>query len=859
MPRSEDARDVAGRAFAELLRTHRHRARLTQERLAEQAKLSPRTVRALERGGVGRPRRDSVRLLADALGLTGGQREELEAAAWAGDRAKSAGWPAGPARPAADRALCQLPSDVADFTGRAEQLAMVQDLLAAAGDGERPAAVVVSAVAGKAGIGKTTLAVHLAHQLRPRFPDGQLYVNLHGAGPRPLDPGEVLSRFLRALGLDGTAIPADPEERAALYGAWLSDRRMLVVLDDAADEAHVRPLLPGTAGCGVLVTSRARLSALEGVRLLDLDVLPPGQAVELLGRIAGAARVAAEPQAATAIVRYCGGLPLAVRIAGAKLAGRPHWPLSRLAGLLADERSRLDQLAVGDLEVRASVALSYRALTAAQQRTFRLLGLLEAPDFGAWVAAALLDTTTQHAEELVEGLVQAQLLEVAGCPRTGQLRYRFHDLLRLYARERATEDPLAEQHASLARALGGWLGLAELADQRLPSKLFGVEHGAAPRWRPAATTVQTVLADPLVWLEAERAALAAAVDQAADAGLDELAWDLAGSLVNFLDLRGYDDDWQATHQAALAAARRADNYRGEASLLRGLGYFNLHRKRLDATVDYLTSAAAIYRRLGERRGAAHAVEEIGVVHRIRGRYAEAAASFKQAMATFGELGDRHGSAWTCFQLAVLQDEQGELATALAQLEKALTAFQELGDRRGEAWTQRRLGAAYATQGDLDRAAAWLGRARVGLRQLGDRSVEALTIRSLGELYLRRDQRQQASSLFQECLAVADDLDDRFLEACALRSLGQLQHRSANLDEAAGYLERSVGLWRQLGMPLELARTLDQLGVVYLDARSPGSAASAWQEAVSLLGQLGAAEAPQTARRLEQLLETSRGT
>jgi tetratricopeptide (TPR) repeat protein/DNA-binding XRE family transcriptional regulator len=843
--------------FGELLRSHRHRARLTQEQLAERATLSPRTVRALEGGWVGRPRLDSVRLLADGLGLTDGPREEFEAAAWDGHRAERPGSPAGPARRPPSGALCQLPPDVVDFTGRAEQVALVGDLLADAAPGGKAPAVVVSAVAGKAGVGKTALAVHLAHRLRPRFPDGQLYVNLRGADSQPLDPGEVLSRLLRTLGVDGAAIPADVGERSALYRAWLADRRVLVVLDDAASEAQVRPLLPGTAGCGVLATSRAPLVGLEGARLLDLEVLPPEQAVELLGRIAGAARVAAEPQAATAIVGYCGRLPLAVRIAGAKLAGRPHWPLERLAGLLADERSRLDHLAVGDLEVRASVALSYRALTGNQQRTFRLLGLLEAPDFAAWAAAALLDITTEQAEELVDGLVQAQLLELGGRDQTGQVRFRFHDLLRLYARERATaEDPPEQRQASLARALSGWLALADQADQRLPSKLIGVDHGAAARWSLSATTIEALLADPLAWLEAERAALVAAVDQAADAGLDELAWDLAGSLINFLDLRRYLDDWQRTHQAGLAAARRAGDRQGEASLLRGFGYLGMDRDSLTVAMDYFTQALPIYRQAGDRRGEAHAIDAVGTVHQIQGRYADAAGCYEQAMTTFVELGDRRGEAWTRFGIAALHAEQGKLATALTEFEEVLAAFQEVGDRRGEARTQRRLGTVHAARGNLDRAAAWLEQGLASMRQFGDRSIEALTIRSLGELYLRRDQRAKARSLFQECVAVARELDDHAVEASALGSLGNLHHLEADQHEAASYLERSAALWRKLDVPLELARTLERLAAVYLNAGSPTAAESAWQEALTLLERIGSPEAQQVADRLQPWLKAS---
>jgi tetratricopeptide (TPR) repeat protein len=798
-----------------------------------------------------------VRLLADGLGLTDGPREEFEAAAWDGHRDERPGSPAGPARRPAGGALCQLPPDMVDFTGRAEQVALVQDLLADAAPGERSPAVVVSAVAGKAGVGKTTLAVHIAHQLRSRFPDGQLYVNLRGAEPQPLDPGEALSRLLRALGVDGAAIPTAHGERSALYRAWLADRRVLVVLDDAADEAQVRPLLPGTAGCGVLATSRGRLLGLEGARLLDLDVLTPGQAVELLGRIVGAGRVAAEPEAAAAIVSYCGRLPLAVRIAGAKLAGRPHWSLDRLAGLLADERSRLDQLAVGDLAVRASVALSYQALTGEQQRAFRLLGLLEAPEFAAWVAAALLEATTQHAEELVDGLMQAQLLEVAGRDQTGQVRYRFHDLLRLYARERATaEDPPERRQASLARALGGWLALAEQADQRLPSKLIGVDHGNAARWSLGATTTEGLLADPLAWFEAERAALVAAVDQAADAGFDELAWELAGSLINFLDLRRYLDDWQRTHEVGLAAASRAGDRQGEASLLRGFGYLGMDRDSLAVAMNYFAQALPIYRQAGDRRGEAHAIDAVGTVHQIEGRYADAAACYEQAMTTFVELGDRCGEAWARFGIAALHAEQGKLAKALAEFEEVLAAFQEVGDRRGEARTQRRLGTVHAARGDLDRAAAWLEQGLASMRQLGDRSIEALTIRSLGELYLRRDQRAKARSLFQECLEVARELDDHVVEASALGSLGNLHHLEADQHQAASYLERSAELWRKLDMPLELVRTLERLGVVYLDAGSTTSAESAWQEALTLFERIGTPEAQQAAGRLEPWLKAS---
>jgi len=454
--------------FGEMLRAYRERRLLSQDQLAERSGLSARTIRGLETGKVRHPRSASVRLLADGLRLAGWEREQFEAAA-----RTSAGVEPLRAQQVASAdgevAPCQLPPGITNFVGRADLVGQLQQLLKGrptgpAGEADA-GAVVVSAVAGKAGVGKSALAVHVAHQLAVEFPDGQLYASLRGAGAggvSPLDPAEILGRFLRALGVDGGAIPAGVGERAALYRSRLAGRQVLVVLDDAADEAQVSPLLPGSPSAAVLITSRARLAALKGARLVHLDVLDAGQAVELLARIAGPGRVAAEPQAATAIAVACGGLPLAVRIAGARLAARPHWPLARLAGRLADERGRLEELAHGDLEVRVSLSLSYQGLGKEQRRLFRRLGLLDALDVAAWVAAALLDSPVPRGEALLEDLVEAQLLGVAGWDVTGRARYRLHDLLHAYARERVhAEEPLAQRQAALERTLGGWLALAE--------------------------------------------------------------------------------------------------------------------------------------------------------------------------------------------------------------------------------------------------------------------------------------------------------------------------------------------------------------------------------------------------------------
>jgi DNA-binding SARP family transcriptional activator len=436
--------------------------------------------------------------LVEQLGLEpGNELQRLEHAILTGDPMLAT-----PGTPSI--APAQLPADINDFTGRKAQLATVAHL---AGAADRSASVLV-AITGKAGVGKTALAVHAAHRLRDQYPDGQLFVNLRGTEANPLCATDVLARFLRSLGVDPTAIPEDAEERAALYRSRLADRRLLILLDDAAWEAQLRPLLPGTSGCVVLVTSRARLAGLGSARVVDLDVFEPDQALELLARAAGPQRMAAEPAAAQEIVRLCGFLPLAVQVAGARLAARPHWPLSRLEADLTDEDTRLDTLRLGDLEVRASLARSYETLEVMARRAFRLLGLLEIREFAPWVTAALLDIPQAKAEELMDTLVDLHLLDVAGRDASGRLRYRFHDLLRAYAREVvAVAEPENCRFAALDRAFGGWLALAEEAGRSMAGSAFAGTPVAGTCWRPEESVVRSVLTDPAGWLEAEWAAL----------------------------------------------------------------------------------------------------------------------------------------------------------------------------------------------------------------------------------------------------------------------------------------------------------------------------------------------------------------
>ncbi|MGH3977510.1 MAG: BTAD domain-containing putative transcriptional regulator [Pseudonocardiaceae bacterium] len=755
-----------------------------------------------------------------------------------------------PAAPAAVTPT-QLPADVAEFTGRDTQVALVRDQLAGAAGGG-PRAVVISAIAGKAGVGKTTLAVHAAHQLSEQFPDGQLHVNLRGAEAHPLDPAEVLARFLHALGADGAAIPEDLDERAAMYRSRLAGKRVLILLDNAARESQVRPLLPGTPECGVLVTSRARLAALPGARLVDLDILEPGQAVELLARIAGPGRIAAEPAAGEQIARLCGYLPLALRIAAGRLAARPDWTVGRLAGALTDERRRLDELRLGDLEVRTSLQLSYDALDATARRVLRRLGMLEAPDFAAWVAAAVLDVPLARARQVLERLVDAQLLDVVGDDSAGQMRYRFHDLLRVFARERLhAEDPAADPTAALERALGGALALTEQATQRLWGQAC---RAGELRWRPGPAETEALLAVPLAWLDAERVYLVACIEQATGSGLDELAWRLAHSLGFFLDVRGYLDECRRTHEVALAASRRAGSDTGAGYMLRGLGMVHIVQDRYDEAMDCLQQAHGAFRHAGDRHGEADVRCSFGVLYRVLGRPAEALECCRQALPTYREVGDRAGESFALYSHGVLLLEQDRPGDARPYLDQALALYRELRNRRGEGQVLRRMGALHHAEDRLDEAVSCLQRCLDIFDEFGDRQLTGYTLQELGAVHVEQGRRADAESLFHRSLQLLRELVDRHGEARTLLGLGELHHAEAHHDQAVTHLTHAMRIWDSLDLPLWQARARRSLGEVHAAAGDHIAAEALWREALALFTKLGSPEAAELAEQLSSIPE-----
>jgi DNA-binding SARP family transcriptional activator len=710
-------------------------------------------------------------------------------------------WPHA-ARQPGRRVPGQLPPVVGDFTGREGMLGQARRLVEGA-DGRT--APTVTVVIGKAGVGKTTFAIRLADRLRSRFPDGQLFVNLRGVEARSVDPAAALGRFLGTLGVDRSAIPRGLDDRAGLYRSLLADRRVLVLLDNAADEAQLRPLLPSGAGCAALVTSRVRLTGLEGAHTLTLDVFQPAEALELLAKVTTQERVAAEPEAAREIAWLCGYLPLAVRIAAARLAGRPRWHLQALAERLGDERRRLHELRAGDLEVRASIASSYQGQNRDVRRAFRLLGLLDAPTVPGWMAPVLVDRVPDD-EELVEELVDVGLLEAGVEDEAGQMRYRFHDLVRLFARELvAVEEPAEERRAALERAARAYLAHAT-----------GADHA---------------------WFGAERASLVATTVQAHGAGLWQLTWKLALASSAFFEEHSHWDDWGRTHELALHAARRAGDRQAQAVVLRRLGDLHLDQSDWKQAQACFTACLPIFGELGDCHGEALARCGLGDTHREQGRLEEARACFGASLPVLCEVGDRRGQAEALRSLGIISRQQGRLDDALARLEECLRVSQGLGDSRWEAIARRSLGMVYRDLGRLDQARASFERSLAALGEVGDRLWQAYTLNSLGQVLRELGVLAAAHAVLAESVAIFQELHDRCGEGWALQALGDVLRDQLRRGHARDVLDRSLTIFRQLGQEPGEAHALRSLGELLGDEGRLDEARTLLEQAVTIARRL----------------------
>ncbi|GLW79006.1 AfsR/SARP family transcriptional regulator [Actinokineospora globicatena] len=732
--------------------------------------------------------------------------------------------------PASARPPAMLPPDVPDFTGRATQVADLRALLA----GATPVTVVV----GMGGVGKTALALHVAHLMADSFPEGCLSATLRGADEQPVPATDVLARFLRALGMPARAVPVEEVERAEAYRALLRDRKVLVLLDNAVSAEQVRPLLPGS-GSPALVTSRDPLSGIAGARRVELGAFDRTDAVRLLAGIVGEARVDEEAEAATRIVRRCGSLPLAVRVAGARLAARPTWRLAHLADLLADERRRLDQLATGDLAVRASLELSYRELDGRRRRLFRLLGLFHAPDFPAWLAATALECSLAEATECAEALVDAQLLGLSRVDPAGQYRYRFHDLVRLFAVERSlAEDSAADRTATLARGLGGWLALAERMAPHVPGPCYAPISGTATRPVDDQLPAQTS-GEPTAWFDAERGALVAAVRQACALDLDELAFDLAGALEKYFDLRGMYTDWADLETQVLDLCVRTGNRLGEAVMRRGLADVTTwitDGRDVDAMTrarDEAFGLLELFTALGHEPGMADAAVMCTWALAATGSHAEAEELAHRALELARGTGHRGGQVRALLALAVACFDRRALPEAITHAEAALTAARELGNPRAEATALQFCGIGYRELGELDASARLLSESLAISRRHGDDYTEVLTLLAVARLRLRRSDpgaRDAAESAV--ALSRAHRMTHHVAEALTL--LGDIELAGGNPVAAVPYLEESVALWRTRGWRSFQVAALTSLGQAYL-AVDPRAAQAAFREARSLDG------------------------
>jgi DNA-binding SARP family transcriptional activator len=714
-----------------------------------------------------------------------------------GDQPPGAGMPA-PAATIPPVRPHQLPPDSASFAGRARELAQLMRLL---GQPAPDAPMVIVAINGLPGVGKSALATRAAHRLAARFPDGQLYIDLQGAtaGLAPLDPGEVLGRFLRTLGVDGRNLPGEPEERAGLLRSLLAERRVLAVLDNAATAAQVRLLLPASPGCAVLITSRRHLADLDGAVDLHLDVLDGGEALELLARQAGPHRVTAEPVAAAEVARLCGRLPLALRIAGARLAARPGWSVSTLAGRLRDERLRLDELELEGLAVRASLQVGYRELldrdregAADTPRALRLLSMLDGADVGVPVAAALLDRSAQATEAALERLVDANLLD-----STAPGRYRFHDLVRLFARERAScEDPEPDRAAALARALRCYLSAARRAD-----RLLRPGQPPVPGDPPPDGVELGDQAAALDWLETERANLSAAIRQAAAGpAAPEVTWELAAALFGLFDLRGSWEEWEQVNRFALQAARDRGDRGGEARALRDLGAIAWRRFRLEEATDHLTRSLELLRAIGDRGGEARTLNSLGLVLTACRRYEDAAACLDRSLALFRAVGDRRGEGHVLNNLGDLYRLRGRHDEAVIFLRGDLAICRELGDRRGEAITLSNLGEVHRDRRAGAEAFDHHQQSLAICQELGDRRGQGLNLDGLGEALRLQGRHAEAVALLRQGVALLRAAHDRHGEADALSHLGLALDDLGDRGEAASCLRRSLWLFEQVGAP-----------------------------------------------------------
>ncbi|HEY3631640.1 MAG TPA: tetratricopeptide repeat protein [Jatrophihabitantaceae bacterium] len=762
-----------------------------------------------------------------------------------------------------------LPPDVSGFTGRAEDLARLDALLA--GDD----ALSVAVIAGTAGVGKTALATHWAHRIIDRFPDGQIYLNLRGYDlDRPVRAAQALASALRALGLPGAEIPLDLDALTGLYRSTIDGRRVLILLDNACHPDQVRPLLPGSSSSLVLVTSRddlAGLIARDGAARVALTRLPEAEAVALLDGVLGPAG-AADPVAVRELARMCAGLPLALRIAAERIADRP------VRDMVAELRdgSRLDALTAGEdpyTAVRAVFSWSYRALAPAAARLFRLLGLVPASDWDCPAAAALADCPVPDARRLLGVLRAAHLIDPVG-----RDRFTMHDLLRAYAAEHVMiVESEAERREAGARLLDYYRHASTAAmDAAFP---FGRQLRPHPRRHSGTPVPEFDRSEQAVaWLDALRPNLVATVGHAAEAGAPGVVLALSQSLERYLHVGGHLTESLAVHEAALAAATTLGDQDARATALVSLGTTYFMLSRLDEAIEHFGQALRIRRRTGDRSGVAAALNTLGCAYWQQGRYDDAFDRLRAALRACREVADRAAEAKVLGNLGIVYESWARYPDALEHHRQALAIRREIADRSAEANALLNLGSVLQRCGQLDEAHVLLceslqiareigNRVREGealdelgkvhlrwsdtdvahehhrraieiFREVGYRAREAEALSNLGQVYLRRGRHEDAIVHEQRALAIAREIGQRHVEVGALNGLGETSRATARPGESLEHHRAALRIARDLGEPYEQARALAGISAALGELGDCVSAAECWRDARALFAELG---------------------
>jgi tetratricopeptide (TPR) repeat protein len=701
-------------------------------------------------------------------------------------------------------ALAGLPA-VEGFLGRADDLSTLDQILAP--DTAGAETVIVSTVAGLAGVGKTAFAVRAAQRAIDAgwFPGGVVFVDLHGYDPnRFVDADAALGALIRALGVPNGQIPPERGEREALYRSRLAElagqgRRVLIIADNASALEQVAPLRPGNPVHRMLVTSRHNLP-LYDARRIEVDVLLQADAVAVVDRALRAAnpgdkRIPNDMEAASRLVELCGYLPLALRITAELLADEPERPIAEMVEFLSDTRNRLGEIAYGDsLAVRAAFDASYQHLPADQQRLFRMLSLNPGPHIRINATAALADIPEPLTRQMLVALRRAHLIERApseGC-------YRFHDLLRLYAAEcREQDESQLTNGAAVSRLLDYYLENARSADHHLDAGLADPQSAQLID-RPAA----------LAWLNAERPNLIAAVSLAADTGHDSHARDIPLALFRFFDLRKHWAAWIATHQIALSAARRLGDRHGEGVVLNNLGVAYRQRRRFDEALACHAQSLDISESTGDRHGEGRALNNSGITHRDLRQFDAALACHQRAVAIFRDVSDRRGEAEALYNVGNTYDELRRFNDAVACFEQTLTLYRDVGDRYGEGWTVNGMGVAYRELRRFDDALDSFRQALTIRREIGDRHGEGHTLTNLGKTYGELMRFDEALDTLQQALGIRREIGDRHGEGMTLQCLGCVHRDLGQLDDALKYYQQALAAFKESNAPYDTEQTLD---------------------------------------------------